>query len=111
MLDLDKESTFDALHEETGVTFTLLTVDPRTYERLQRAAGKGKDKSPDPIAFAGLFAEHAIQAWDKVRQPCNNENKRKFGERFAFNVMPWMVNECMDAARSLDEEKDAAKNG
>lgn len=109
MLDLEKEDTFEATHD-SGVTFTLRPVDPRTFEKLQRRAGKSKTSDADPIAFAMAFADHAIVGWQNVKQGCTEDNKKRFGERFAFSVMPWMVVQCMDVARSLDGEIGEAKN-
>lgn len=109
MLDLDKDDVFEETHPETGVTFTLKPVDPRTFERLQKQC-KGRSGAVDAISFAGVFAAHAIDGWQGVKQDCTAENKKRFGEKFAFNVMPWMMNHCMDAARSIDGEVSAAKN-
>ncbi|MDP3425490.1 MAG: hypothetical protein Q8S32_17250 [Burkholderiaceae bacterium] len=109
-LDLDCNDEFEATHD-SGVKFTLIPIDPRAYEKLQRQAGRGKNGEADPIAFAGLFAKQAIVRWEGVKQHCSDENKQRFGERFAFNVMPWLVSQCMDVARTIDAEVDAAKNG
>lgn len=110
MLDLDKEDTFTETHPDTGVELTLRPLPPGDYERLQKRAGKGKNNDSDPIKFAGLFAQHAIVDWGKVKQDCNADNKKKFGERFAYTIIPWALSQCMDAARSLDAEIDDAKN-
>lgn len=109
MLDLDKSDSFTETHPETGVEFDLKPVDPREYDRLQKKAGKGKGDA-DPIVFAGLFAAHAVLGWRGVKQDCTDEAKRKFGEKFAYNIVPWMVGQCMDAARAMTAEVDAAKN-
>jgi hypothetical protein len=111
MLDLDKEDSFEATHPETGVGFTLRPVDPRTYERLQKRAGKERSGAVDAIAFSGLFAAHAIIDWRGVKQECTEANRKRFGEKFAFSVTPWIINQSMDAARSLDAEVEDAKNG
>ena len=117
-LDLDKEDEFEITHSGTGIPFKLKPISPRQYDQLQRAAGKGRDSDSDPIKFAGIFAEAAIVEWHAeeggkrvgVKQDCTPENRRRFGEKFAFNIVPWIVAHCMDAARSLETEEAAAKN-
>lgn len=116
-LDLDKEDEFEETHPDTGTPFTLKPISPREYEQLQRAAGKTRDRDSDPIKFAGLYAEAAIVSWHKdedgkrvgVKQDCTPENRRRFGEKFAFNIVPWIVAKCMDSARSLEVETADAK--
>ncbi|MFH2082077.1 MAG: hypothetical protein ABIK08_11400 [Pseudomonadota bacterium] len=118
-LDLDKEDEFEAIHPDTGTPFTLKPISPREYEKLQRDAGKTRERDADPIKFAGLYAEAAIVAWHKdsaagrvgVKQECTPENRRRFGEKFAFNILPWIVIQCMDAARSMEVETAEAKKG
>lgn len=110
MLDLDKDDTFTETHPDTGVKLTLRPVTPAEYERLQKRAGKGKNQDSDPIKFAGLFAQHAIVDWGSVKQDCTGDNKQKFGERFAYTIMPWAVSQSLDAARTMDGEIEDAKN-
>src|SRR5574340_1269884 len=102
-IDLDKEDEFDITHPGTGTPFKLRPISPREYDQLQRAAGKSRSDDADPIKFAGLFAQAAIVGWHGehdgarvgVKQDCTPENRRRFGEKFAFNIVPWLVSHCM----------------
>lgn len=114
-LDIEPtKKTFEITHPDTGIPFTLNPITPRKYQALQK---KSQVKGElDPVAFAANVAEYAIEAWRKdgvkacVKQECTDVNKRAFGEKFAFNIVPWITNEAMSLDRSIQEEVVDAKN-
>lgn len=116
-MQLDIESTkktFEVVHPETGIPFSLFPISPRKYQALQKKSQVKGDL--DTVAFAANVAEYAIEAWSKegvearVKQECTDANKRAFGEKFAFNIMVWITNEAMSLDRSMQEEVVEAKN-
>lgn len=115
LLDIESpKKSFDVVHPETGITFSLFPISPRKYQALQKKSMvKGELNT---VAFAANVAEYAIDGWGKegdaarVKQECTEANKLAFGEKFAFNVMVWITNEAMSLDRSIQEELVDAKN-
>lgn len=112
-----QQETFDAIHPDTGIAFTLRPISPRKYQELQ---GKSRDKKGEinPVTFAANVAEYAISGWGteedehRVDADCGCiESRRTFGEQFAFTIMPWITNQAMDIDRHIQEEVGEAKKG
>lgn len=110
---------FEAIHPETGIRFDLCTLSPRKYRELQDKS-KGKNGQVDSLIFARNTAEYIIQDWQRpdpanpelpcIDAECTAENKRAFGEKFAFTINPWLIDKAMDVETQNQDEVKEAKN-
>lgn len=111
---------FDATHPETGIGFTLQSLSPRMYSELQNKS-RGKDGAINVITFAANVDEYIIVDWHRpdpgnpeapgVDAECTPENKRAFGEKFAFSIHPWLLDQAMALERQRANEVKSAKKG
>lgn len=110
MLSLEKNTaTTTHVHTETGTSYVISGLTAKRYNQIRAACTKG-DKV-DSVEMAGKVADEVIQSWEGVDGECNKPNKIKFGEKFAFDIMPGITDRAMEFATATAEEIAAAKNG
>lgn len=114
MLTLEKStSTFHWIHTETGTSFTLKPLSAKRYNSLiDRNTKNGK---VDAIAKMRDAAVDCIESWEGIGTKdspaeCDLKNKSAFGEKFAFSIMPLLVDKCLEAGSTGLEEVEDAKN-
>lgn len=110
---------FTAIHPDSGIEFTLQSLAPKKYDEIQ-GKSKNKNGTGNSILWAANAAEYCIVDWQRpdpekpddpgIDAECTKENKRAFGEKFAFDINPWIIDQCMALERSRADEVSAAKN-
>ena len=112
MLNLNSKPKVWIDHEETKTRYFIQAIFPEDNKRLMKRS-KGKNGELDGIAHNGLVVDFAVIEWEGVGDngvpvPPTEENKRKFGEKFA-TIASFIYSRASDVTLSLDEQ-EAAKN-
>lgn len=80
-------------HTESGAWFVIEKLSPEAYQALRKQSLK--PDGVDSILFAKKVCAKIIRDWGNVAEPCTEETKVRFGAAFAFNIVPWIVDEAM----------------
>lgn len=114
MLTLEKTTnTFHFTHTETKTAYTLKPLTAKRYNTIiDRNTKNGR---LDVIGKMRDLSVECIEGWEGVgtkESPaeCNLPNRATFGEKFAFSVMPAIVDKCLEAGSTGIEEIEEAKN-
>lgn len=121
MYELDPLKTQKWIDDDNGARFLINALSAEEHNELRKVS-KDKNGNPDVIVFGEKAAKKVISDWEGVGnmkrdanknlvldeagkpilepQPADGMNKLKFGRRFAYTVVPWLV----EQARALDEE-------
>lgn len=117
MLSLSKEtSTTTFHHAETKTSYQIKALPAKRYSHITDQ--HTKNGKVNVIAKMSALAVEIIQSWEGVGESvdgkdepaeCNVVTKAQFGEKFAFMIMPALVDAAMDFATLGEQEIDAAK--
>lgn len=94
-------------HSDSGASFTIDKLSPKDYSALRKAAMKGGEV--DSVALAEKAAVKIIRSWERVEGECTNETKARFGAAFAFNIVPWLIDQAMELEDHVVREEAEGK--
>ncbi|MGE0358647.1 MAG: hypothetical protein AB7P08_17225 [Burkholderiales bacterium] len=95
------------MHTQSGASFEIRRLSPEAYQALRNQSMKGDHV--DAVLFAKKAAVKVIADWQNVAGECTEENKVRFGAAFAYNIVPWLVDEAMSLDQHITEEEAAGK--
>lgn len=111
-------------HEDSGAKFEINPLSAEQHNKLREAA-RNKDGNVDVIEFHRRAAKLIIHDWQGVGASkglgdnkerlesveCTDPAKERFGKRFAYAVMPWLIEQAMEFDQAVRETEADAKNG
>lgn len=118
-------------HEHSGTRFEIKPLSAVEHDELRRISHDKKGIF-NVIVFSEKVAKKIISDWEGVGnikrdannkaefdakgdpvlvpEECHDIAKLQFGRRFAYSVMPWLIEEARDFDEEIEKEKADAKN-
>ena len=119
MLELEPvKGTKEVTDSDSGATFTIKPMSAEKHSALRGSCLSKKTGEVDPIEFGAKAAVAIIVSWTGVGKnkddgecQAHDVAKKQFGKRFAYTLMPWLIEEAMELDQALAAEMEDAKNG
>lgn len=118
-------------HEHTETRFEIRPLSAADHDELRRLSHDKKGNF-NVIVFSEKVAKKIINDWEGVGdikrdannkaeydakgepvlvpQECHDLAKLQFGRRFAYSVMPWLIEQARDFDEEIEKEKAEGKN-
>lgn len=118
-------------HEHTGTRFEIKPLSAAEHDELRRISHDKKGNF-NIIVFSEKVAKKIIHDWEGVGdikrgadnkpefdakgepvlipEECHDIAKLQFGKRFAYSVMPWVIEQARDFDEEIEKEKAEGKN-
>ena len=131
MLELNplKTSKWISYDKDPSIRFEINPLSDKQHAEILKSSRDGKDRT-DIIEVSRRCAKRVINNWDGVGEykkeagryvfdgdgkkipiptECHDVSKAQFGERYAYDVMPWLIEEAMKFNKEIEAEEEAAK--